>query len=296
LAVAAAVGGVLAVELRVLDDGRDPSGRSAYVGPKPAALPGDWNVYVEHGLILAAPPSWSRATCVGVTCYSVAEPWLGISGPAGESLSVSTWAGYDAVALARERFSDGGQAQTVTPIVPGVRAELTICCVGWNSSDEAGAYETRHLFVQLSPDLAADVVAYGTRVAGTRSPVSAQDAAVQDSIASHLALARDTDSVFTIPDVETAFTAAGWRLTRVDDKEDLGVRTTTWLTDQKTVVAVSVYSDAALRRQRDPNLATTSRTAALSARGIGNVLVIATGGDAETRYGLLRDLDRLISP
>ncbi len=110
-------------------------------------------------------------------------------------------------------------------------------------------------------------------------------------MASHLAVAGDTERSLTPADVEKAIQTVG-PLTLLSEKTEPQGQVSRYAI-RGANVTVSSYSDADVRRGNEPTLHREPLDQE-SFRGVGNVLVRVQGGDADLRYRILAALEALV--
>jgi hypothetical protein len=179
-------------------------------------------------------------------------------------------------------------------------SELRYSHLSWGSSSSGGTYEGRTIVTQLSDQ---GVVAFS--ITSDQRPseatmVDAEAADQQEMIAAYAMPLRDGDRTFTRSQVEHAVERAG----TLSDPLAVGVSVDAVLhqvtEESGAFVLVSLYPDTVARSRGDPGA--TGQGASLpkssvpmSARAIGNAVVVVGARDIMLRYRMLVALDDLLS-
>jgi hypothetical protein len=157
------------------------------------SLPADWSVHDAAGLRIAAPAAWGAPDVLPATDASGGpRAWIVFHEPAGaEALAIMTWSDATAAAVAAAQYGSELPQGDRTDLTLGGGARRAIAVTGfaqWHDATAGGAYECRHLFVQVTPMLVADVIACGARIKGTATPTP-ELRAVQEQVALRIGVA-----------------------------------------------------------------------------------------------------------
>ena len=159
------------------------------------SLPADWSVRDAAGLRITAPAAWGAPDVLSATDASGGpRAWIVFHEPSGsEALAIMTWRDTTAAAVAAAQYGSElpqGDRTEVT-LGGGGGARRAIAVTGyaqWHDATAGGTYECRHLFVQVTPMLVADVIACGARINGTATPTP-ELRAVQEQVALRIGVA-----------------------------------------------------------------------------------------------------------
>jgi hypothetical protein len=261
------------------------------------SLPADWTLVAIQGLLLAVPPGWSEgAGTPGVFTLHNAER--------DTSMRIYLWGKNTIDDVVNRHYV---QSNSRTPELKKLvlldtrpAAEIRNSPLVWNSPTSSGTYEGRTIVTQLNDQ---SVVAFS--ITSDQRPreatlVSADAADRQELIAAYAMPLRNADRTFTRSQIERALGRAGTLL----DPLAVGVSVDAVLrrvaAEPDAFVLVSLYPDVAARSREDP--AATGQGAKLppwsvpiSARAIGNAVVLVGARDVMLRYRMLVALDDLLS-
>jgi hypothetical protein len=273
----------------------------ALVRPALAPVPADWIVFNELGLLGAVPPQFGAPT----------QPVIILGQPTGylefeRGLSILLWRGSVRAVIDEPGWKGDAQLYTQRPMSGRDGVEVLASGIRWSdSSGRSGTYEARHLFVQVSSDLVADLSLMppdDTRVPGPELKVSAEDRAAQDRIASYLRPVPDTGVNVDRTRVEEILR----RVVRDGQGADVGAGDVSltrlfsgqqwiyhWPNGSKSFAYIVVYPDRTQRERYDPTQSLVDWISPVSHRGVGNILVLVGSEDANFRYRLISALDEI---
>jgi hypothetical protein len=260
-------------------------------------LPANWTLVSTHELLLAVPGEWSEGDgAPGVFLLHNA------SRDASMRIDLYGKDTIDHVVNAHYVQSNSLKPELKKLVLLNTRpsAEMRYAPLSWNSPMGGGTYEGRIIVTQLNDQ---SVVAFS--ITSDQRPreatvVSADAADRQEMIAAYAMPLRDADRTFTRSQIEHALGRAG----TLSDPLAVGVSVDAVMyrvaEEAGAFVLVSLYPDRAARLIADAGAIgqgsdVPQTSLPISARAIGNAVVLVGARDVMLRYRMLVALDDLLS-
>ena len=276
----------------------EPTTSAGNVGAGPLAVPADWAVRTSHGVILAAPSSWSGPMpIVDALPPRGPDQYLVLRRPDGSAaLAIWIWTASSVRDLVSDRFvASSLQPFTMrqSQLAPGA-VELVVDNLEWTAADGShGKYQARHIFMQGPSGTVVHVSATGPFSESAYGSVSAAQALEEDQVAGSLKVLRDTTR--QLSDRQVIAALDGTR--KLSSAGQIG-STKAFTTTDGTRVYVTTYNDRPARLAAEAGvqsgLGLSVIDGPIASLGVGNALVIVQSRDPNITLSLLVAVESLV--